>query len=163
MQPDVATASSQSQPVRRVVDSDDESTVRPPRSVASTRGRGTPVPPPTRTEWPRIVPVEPRTPVSSQESISTLSSASTSSDAASSASRARMKDKVEWYLEFDKLPATVEMRHGPIPFDILSQQLGFDGEIVSVPTCRTGHLLKGVTIGNGNRKVRSVLGGAGPR
>lgn len=84
-----------------------------------------------------------------------MSSASTSSDAASSASRARMKDKVDWYLEFDKLPATVEMRHGPIPFDILSQQLGFDGEIVSVPTCPTSHLLKGVTIGNGNRKVRT--------
>ncbi|EIW61490.1 uncharacterized protein TRAVEDRAFT_56789 [Trametes versicolor FP-101664 SS1] len=40
-----------------------------------------------------------------------------------------MKDKVDWYLEFDKLPATVEMRHGPIPFEVLSQQLGFDGEI----------------------------------
>ncbi|KAI0368047.1 hypothetical protein BV20DRAFT_969620 [Pilatotrama ljubarskyi] len=109
-------------------DSDDESTIRPARSVASPSVAGVPIRPSSRT---CAVPSAGRVPVGpelSQESISSVSSIHTSSDTPSSASRAWKTKVQDWYLEFSNRPATVEVQHGPIPFDVLCEQLALDDE-----------------------------------
>ncbi|KAI0824701.1 hypothetical protein BC628DRAFT_1377360 [Trametes gibbosa] len=118
-----ASTRSQPNPVRRE-ESDGESTVRAPRSAVSAHGRETPVPPPARPAPTRNIPNVSAGSSSSQDTVSSVSSAGTISDAASSASRAAMKAKASpWYIEFETAPATVIVRHGPIPFDTVSRQL----------------------------------------
>ena len=57
----------------------------------------------------------------------------------SSASRARRPPKhvqearakpLQWYLEFENPPGSAEIQHGPIPFDVLSDNLVLDEETV---------------------------------
>ncbi|KAI0650213.1 hypothetical protein C8Q79DRAFT_902178 [Trametes meyenii] len=123
-------------------DSDDESTVRPPRSASGRSRAATPAPAPAPRPPPGAVESDANVteaapePELSQESVSTASSAATAPDAPSSASRAGKKKVSEWYLEFARSPATVEALRGPISFEILATKLELSGETVSVlSTC----------------------------
>ncbi|KAI0677028.1 hypothetical protein C8Q78DRAFT_61705 [Trametes maxima] len=113
-------------------DSDDESTVRPPRSGSSRSRAATPAapapgPPPKAVESDGNVTEAAPELGPSQESVSTASSATIASDAPSSASRVgKKKVTEEWYLEFTKPPAAVEALRGPISFEILAKQLELD-------------------------------------
>ncbi|KAI0637964.1 hypothetical protein C8Q77DRAFT_1153656 [Trametes polyzona] len=121
------------QPVSRDV-SDDESTIRSPRSTTGAR-RAIPMAAPVRQNPPRPTLPNPSGPVSSQETVASTSSAGNGnvSDAPSSASRAGGKVKVKkaWYLEFDKVPTSLQVLYGPIPFGVLSERLDLSPDLES--------------------------------
>ncbi|KAI0356472.1 hypothetical protein OH77DRAFT_1423415 [Trametes cingulata] len=114
--------------LNRHTDSDDESTIKPARSVASPSVTAVPTRASSRTRPTPAVTRVPVGPEPSQESISSVSSIQTSSDTPSSASRAGNIKVQDWYLEFSNRPATVEVQHGPIPFDVLCEQLALDDD-----------------------------------
>ncbi len=108
------------------VESDEESTVRPLRSGASTQVG-------TRTQQSRkpesaAIKNPPTFPSSSREV------AAEPPVRPATPSRARTssvpKKRLQWYLEFANRISTAEVLHGPIPFDVISEQLVLDDDAV---------------------------------
>ncbi|RPD66760.1 hypothetical protein L226DRAFT_529165 [Lentinus tigrinus ALCF2SS1-7] len=111
-----------------LVESDDESTVRPARSIASVNTALTVArAPPAGTDGVSRKTNPART--SSQE---TDASASTAADSPRTRTTSTSKKRLSWYLEFDKRPGTSsDVFHGPIPFDILSDNLVLEEDVVN--------------------------------
>lgn len=114
------------------VESDGESTIRPrhtrpaPRVVTAR--------PTSRANAREDPPSEPASAVSAE-------SASTR-ECAAPLVPASAKKRVQWYLEFANRPATAEVQHGPIPFDVLAEQLVLEEGVVSArQICRAVSLL----------------------
>ncbi|RDX53676.1 hypothetical protein OH76DRAFT_1398789 [Lentinus brumalis] len=132
--PDVATRRASKQitlapakklqhPQREVpVESDDESTIRPARSVASVS-----IGPVTHAPLTRTNAVNNQRTVTRTSSVET--NVSTSSVADSPKNRKTGKKRLHWYLEFEKCPAT-SVSHGPIPFALLADRLVLDDDMI---------------------------------
>ena len=113
------------------VESDDESTVRPPRSVA-----GVPAAPVARAPPVRVDTTSSKrsTARSASQSSAHETDASTSAVADSPKKRttSRSETRLSWYLELSRPPATcTDLFPGPIPFDILTNNLLLEEEVVS--------------------------------
>ncbi|KAI0722252.1 hypothetical protein C8T65DRAFT_628750 [Cerioporus squamosus] len=110
------------------VESDDESTIRPPRSVASVSFAPGDRAAPTRTH---AVNSQKKT-VSRTSSIETDASTSPVADSPKTRSTGRNKKRLSWYLELERRPATSsDVFHGPIPFDVLAEQLVLEEDVTN--------------------------------
>ncbi|KAI0723073.1 hypothetical protein C8Q76DRAFT_721462 [Earliella scabrosa] len=113
-----------------LVESDDESTIRPPRSVASVAIQPAGSASTNRSTVPTGGGVEnPVSRTSSKETDSASGSAVSAKAKEDSSARgpsSPSKKRISWYLEFAKPPATAEVQRGPIPFDLLAEKLVLD-------------------------------------
>lgn len=132
----------------QLIESDEESTVRPSRSGVSTQVG-------TRPQQPR----KPESAEIKESATSPSSSREIAADpparpATPSTGRARTssmsKKRLQWYLEFANRPSTAEVLHGPIPFDVISEQLTLDDDAVrsSFDSCVRQALTLGMYIGH---------------
>ncbi|KAI1786651.1 hypothetical protein LXA43DRAFT_1098951 [Ganoderma leucocontextum] len=104
------------------IESDEESTIRPTRSGASSHvsTRRQQFKKPELAELP--VSPSPRDVVADSSARSATASKGQTSTAP--------KKRLQWYLEFANRPSTAEVLHGPIPFDVIAEQLVLDDDAV---------------------------------
>lgn len=114
-----------------LAESDEESTIRPSRSRTSTQV-GTHSQQSRKAESTGIK--FPTFPTSSREV------AADSPARLETPSRVRTpsvpKKRLQWYLEFANCISTAEVLHGPLPFDVISEQLVLDDDAVRTSSQR---------------------------
>ena len=113
-------------------ESDEESTIRPQRSISNTAVRAARIQPTSKLESVDIN----QPPISAaphQEATVDISRAAGRPQYTSkrNVSTVAQKKQVPWYLEFSKRPATSDVWHGPIPYEDLAVNLVLEQSAVS--------------------------------
>ena len=113
-------------------ESDEESTIRPQRSISNTAVRAARIQPASKLESADIS----QPPISAaphQEATADISRAAGRPQCTSkrNVTTVAQKKQVPWYLEFSKRPATSDVWHGPIPYEDLAVNLVLEQSAVS--------------------------------